>query len=244
MWLAAVWAWVMLWAWIVRGFEGVDEMMFGRVLLENFWLKRASTSEWRNSSGVVLCGSQCMGVEWCQLWCLLQGRECVLTSLVVSGSYQPLQSDNTRVCYTSRRPDFAVGSAIFSSPLYDDDRVKENLVDGIYNWHVMASSIVVPDNATAWFLVDLGVSRRVSEVLLMAQPNDMARYYFQDLEVRVGNVQETGNFTSYALLGTFGGPGEASEVVVMRPPAPLKGRYVSIQRMTESRLQISHLEIR
>ncbi|XP_063877330.1 uncharacterized protein LOC135109695 [Scylla paramamosain] len=243
--LVTVWAWAMLWAWaaLLRAIGGVDMVMFGRVLVESSWFSKVDR-ETKSLSSLVLCGAECTRVKWCQLWCLVQPGECLLTSLVVSGSYQPLELNDIRLCYTSRRPDFAVGSSIFSSQRYDDTRPKENLVDGIYNWNVMQSSIIVSDNATAWFLVDLGVPRRVSKVLLIAQPTDLARHWFQDLEVRVGDIQETGNFTSYTLLGTFVGPGNTSQVVVIRPSAPLVGRYVSIQRMTEGRLQISHLEIR
>lgn len=220
-------------------------MPWRRVLVESSWFRGSVVQAQKNLS-LMMCGAMCMRHDWCQLWCHDQPHDCLLTSLIASASYRPLQADKSLfVCYTSKKFDFVVGSKVTSSDSIDDRRIRENLVDGIFTGNRYNSACVVQDNATtAWFLVDLGVPRLVSEVVLMAQPNEKASTYFRDIEVQVGDVPETGNFSSYTLLGTFVGPGTSHQEVVVRPRVPLTGRYVSIQKMSDDLLQIAHLEIR
>ena len=215
-------------------------VLWRHVLVESSWIEKNAT---RNLS-VTLCGTLCMKYVRCQLWCHVKPHRCVLTSLIVSGSYQPLVSDEVLVCYTNKRPDYAAGASITSSGTEDSTRTADNLVDGIYNGNRTQTSIAAKDT---WFLVDLGVGRVISEVLLMMAHTQSSGPVerFEYITVKVGDVKESGNFSSYALLGTFTGPGVSKQVVVLRPPTPLKGRYLSIQKMSGRKiLEIAHLEIR
>ena len=245
--VAWAWAWVMLW-WCLtatlKASEIMETVLWRNVLVESPWIWKAIILEKLNSSSLTLCGSMCMKYDWCQLWCHIQPQECVLTSHIVSGSYQPLVSDSDLLCYTNRRPDLAVGAAITTSERYNEDKRCENLIDGRYSGDIWDVAVAGVSNDTAWFLVDLKASLPVSEVLLMAQSQNHVHKLFKNIEVKVGDVPETGNFTSYKLLGTFIGPGIFNQVVVLRPSDPLKGRYVSIQKLFGGKLQIAHLEIR
>lgn len=224
--------------------EEQQATLWRHVLVEPLWLKPSVTQQTRDLS-LVSCGVVCMWQDWCRLWCHVAPRECLLTSLFVSASYTPAQPEGAQSCHTSHLPDLAVGAAITSSPHYDSTRQKENLVDGIYGNDNLDCSVVVPGNGGwAWFMLDLGAEHPISEVVLVAQPSSYAQHYFKDIEVRVGSVGMVGDFSTYQLLGTYMGPGKHEEVAVVRPAAPITGRYVSIQRTTDGYLMLAHVEIR
>ncbi|XP_050687361.1 uncharacterized protein LOC126980948 [Eriocheir sinensis] len=219
--------------------------LWRHVLVEPPWLKTTVTQTPRNLS-LIPCGAACIRQDWCRLWCHEAPRGCLLTSLTASASYEPAQPDGALSCYTSRPPDLTVGANITSSPHFHPDiKRRENLVDGIFSSDMYDCAIVNTDNGvTPWFLLDLGATVPVSEVVLVTQPNEKAPYFFKDVEVRVGDVEMSGDFTTYQLLGTYPGPAQPEQTVVLRPAAPITGRYVSIQRTTVPALQIAHLEIR
>ncbi|XP_050712176.1 uncharacterized protein LOC126996096 [Eriocheir sinensis] len=243
---ACVWAAVMVGAAVVQGWVTADEgeRLWLRVLVEKSWFTNFVERKSQQLSSVTLCGAACMRHDWCHLWCRAAPTHCLLTSLIVSGSYQPTSLQDVLTCYTSRGPEMAFGSGITSSPPRDAIRVKENLVDGVFRGDVRNCAIVERDNSSnPWFLVDLRVDRLVSKVVLKAQPTDLAEIRMSGIEVKVGDVEEAGDFTSYTLLGTFNDSLVAGQEVALLPPAPVRGRYVSIQRTNIRQMQIAHLEI-
>lgn len=241
-----VWAAVVVGAAVVQAWVTADEgeRLWQRVLVENSWFRSIVQQKSQQLSSVTMCGAACMRQDWCHLWCRAAPTQCLLTSLIVSGSYRPSQLQDVLTCYTNRKPDMAFGAGITSSPPRDDIRVIENLVDGVFLGDVKNCAVVERDNSSnPWFLVDLGVDRLVSKVVLKAQPSDLAESRMSGVEVKVGDVEEAGNFTSYTLLGTFNDSLVAGQEVTLLPPAPLRGRYVSIQRTNTRYMQIAHLEI-
>lgn len=111
----------------------------------------------------------------------------------------------------------------------------------------MTSSTVeaAGESGGTWFLVDLGVRRTISEVVLVPHVRaENSAERFKDIEVKVEDIEEAGSFASYTLLGTFKGPEMDGEEVKLRSNAPLTGRYVSLQKTSSGYLQIGHLEIR
>lgn len=243
---ACVWAAVMVGAAVVQrwGTADEEERLWLRVLVEKTWFTNFVEEKSQQLSSVTLCGAACMRHDWCTLWCRAAPNHCLLTSLIVSGSFQPSQLHNVLTCYTSRGPEMAFGAGITSSPPIDAIRVKENLVDGVFRGDVRNCAVVERDNSSnPWFLVDLRIDRFVSKVVLKAQPTDLAESRMSGIEVKVGDVEETGDFTSYTLLGTFSDSLVAGQEVALISPAPLRGRYVSIQRTDTRLMQIAHLEI-
>lgn len=239
-----VWAAVWLCGGALRGCiaTGVEEQLWRRVLVEPSWFDNTVRTA-RQLSPVTACGTACMRLSWCQLWCPVPPTQCLLAALIVSGSYRPSQELTARTCYTAREAEMAFGASITSSD-NDYNRAKEKLVDGVFRGNVWDCAAVRADNVTdPWFLVDLGFPRRVSKVVLKAQPNEHAEARFSGTEVKVGDVKQAGNFTSYTLLGRVEAPLVSGQEVTLRPPSPLPGRYVSIQRTDASILQIAHLEI-
>ncbi|XP_050724695.1 uncharacterized protein LOC127002681 [Eriocheir sinensis] len=252
---AALWAWATgLWAWVpnalllaaAAAYGWEDAALWRHISVESSWLKVTVTQTPRNLS-LIPCGAACMRQDWCRLWCHELPSECLFTSLIASASYTPAKPGGALSCYTSRIPDLAVGAAITSSPNVDSGlKPKENLVDGIYPSKISDCAAVaeVTGGFTAWYLVDLGAAVPVSEVVMVTQPNNNTDKHFVDVEVRVGDVQMSGDFTTYPLLGFFLKGATAGQFIVMRPAAPMTGRYVSIQRTTIGNLQVCHLEIR
>ncbi|XP_063848905.1 uncharacterized protein LOC135093525 [Scylla paramamosain] len=225
--------------------EGEDLTAWRRVLVESSWFKESVIRTPKNLS-LISCGLVCMRHDWCNLWRHDEPSACLLTSLFVSVSYQPSQPDGALPCYTGRKPEFTTRAAITSSVHYHANiKQGSNLVDGIYSSDIYDASIVDQESgAFAWFLLDFGDIIPISEVILVAQPNINSYHYFRDIEVRVGNTQASGNFASYLMLGSFTGPGDPEQIVILRPATPLFGRYVSIQRTTDGMLQIAHVEVR
>lgn len=243
--LAAAWAGAVLWVTTnVLRTSGEGAMVkWRRVMVESSWIHSRAALNMGNLS-LTLCGSTCMRTNRCRLWCLTQPGRCQLSPIIVSGSYQPSQPDGALLCYTSRSLDFAAQASITSTGDRNEEKAKENLVDGVYNLFSSGTAIAKCGEESCWFLVDLGTERVISEVLLMAHHNEGNRVNrFRDIEVKVGDVAL--NFSSYTLLGTFEGPAEPSQEVVLRPPSPLTGRYVLILKTSVNQyFQVAHLEIR
>lgn len=250
---AAACVWTALWSWAgMQAALSVEDVQWRRVLFEESLFTHTVMQTSRQLSSVTLCGAACMRQDWCNLWCRDPPTTCLLTSLIVSGSYQPSEPYGARTCYTrSRGLDMAYGANITSSPPYNEKKIPANLVNGFHTGIIQSLALVVDISNTtgdAWFLLDLGDTRTVSEVMLVAQlrssyDNGGKVSRFRDVEVKVGDVQESGDFTSYTLLGTFQGPALRGERVTLRPPAPLEGRYVSIQKKSPGDFTMAHLEI-
>ncbi|MPC54318.1 hypothetical protein E2C01_048227 [Portunus trituberculatus] len=243
--LAAAWAGAMLLVTtiVLRTSEGGDMVMWRRVMVESSWLSKRIVLSRMNLS-LTLCGSTCMRTDRCQLWCLDQPPQCLLSPIIVSGSYRPSQSGGALLCYTSRRLNFAVHASITSTGNVDRERVADNLLDGVYNGLQSQSAFAKVEGEKCWFLVDLSVERVISEVVLIAPHRNSSRISrFRNIIVKVGDV--AGNFSSYIHLGSFRGPGYPHQEVVLRPSSPLTGRYVLILKTSlNNDLQIAHLEIR
>lgn len=242
--LAAALAWAMLCAWaaVFRATEAGDMVLWRRVLVNSSWVK-GRNSHIEKSLPLTLCGTACLRDDLCHLWCHIQPRECLLTALIVSGSYQPSQENNTLSCYTSRQPEFAAGASITHSRFHNSNRPPANLVDGVFrSKSIDLAACQSQSGVNAWFLVDLGVTRLISEVLVMTAYHGSSR--LQSFDVKVGDLQEDGDFSSYMLLGSYNETVVTVHEIVLRPPAPIAGRYVSIQKLDGTSLVIAHLEIR
>lgn len=225
--------------------EGGDLTVWRLVSVELSWFKESVVQIPKNLS-LIRCGVECMKVDWCRLWRHDEPNACLLTSLIVSASYQPSQPDGALLCYTGRKPEYTTQAVITSSKHHHTSiKKRTNLVDGIYSGDIYDAALVESGSGVfAWFLLDFGSVVPISEVTLVAQPNTNSYKYFRDIEVRVGNTQASGNFASYTMFGSFAGPGEPEQFVVLRPATPLSGRYLSVQRTTDDWLQIAHIEVR
>lgn len=200
--------------------------------------------ESRALSTALSCAMHCNSLSWCSVWCLETVSACHVSSLIVGGSVLEIGADVVK-CYTKNYPEYAFGATIYW-PIGSIDlphRVKENLVDGVYDGSV--DSCAITDLVVKpWFLLDLGTPRSVREVVLIAEPDEDVVSSFQNFEVKVGQRMELGDFSTYTLLGKFEGPSNVSQTVILTAPYPITGQYVSIQMIYNGTFQICHLEIR
>lgn len=242
--------WMVLWAWVDEsrslGTMNVQEVEWRRVQVESSRFTRSVMHRQPQLSSVTLrlCGMACTGHSKCHLWCLTNSK-CRLMSLIVSGSYQPSLSSEAHTCYTNRMREIAFGANVTSSETVGS-KDAGNLVDGIYDGSQRDITQVIEDNGTnAWLLVDLGVARTITEVMVMAQSSSTKDEVslFSNFEVKAGDVWKAGDFTSYTLLGSFKGPGLFGQQVKLRPHSPLSARFISIQKTDSADLKIAHLEI-
>lgn len=248
MW-AAAWAGVAVWVSLsfLQPGGGIKTTAWQRVLVD------PSVFMWRvtyhtKTLPLIFCGAECTEESWCSAWCFVQLDQCRLTDLTVSPSYIPTQPTDALQCYTKSRKDIVFGASVVSSPVHPNRtaRVAENLVDGYYPNYLEDCAYIYDRPGGAWIQFDLLSVFSITEVLLKAETNEGASKYFQDIEVRVGmsSMASLQEFSSFTLLGFFAGPGVQNQTVVLRPAAPLTGRYVSVQRMSKGNLQVCHVEVR
>lgn len=137
----------------------------------------------------------------------------------------------------------ASGSPI--NPAYPD-RVATNLINGVYGYALQECylSNFVPN---PYILVDLQIVKPIDTVIVRGQNSSNIAVHFQNIEVRIGNVSSSGDFSEYSLLGTFVGPTNITNLEVqfgLSTPS-LYGRFVSVQMMVPGgfQMQVCKLDI-
>lgn len=232
---------------LVRDATSGDLMLWRSVSVNSSRLSSENVlRDTRSLKSAVPCALACDRVPWCELWCIDASQNCLLSSLIVVGSFQDEDAQDILNCYTSRRPEYALGSSIYwngACPTSCLQRSKENLVDGVYNGDIDTCARTKYQEKP-WFLLDLGTPKRVQEVTLTAQPNTAASKHFRNIEVRVGQEYVEEDFSSYSYLGKFEGEGSQSLTVALRAPTPITGQFVSIQIFNKTFFQLCHLEVR
>lgn len=199
------------------------------------------------------CFSVCNVDPLCQVWCheAFSG-ECLLSDMYVMPTYRETNLGDTIMCNTRRHYDFATGAfSITASPsdLRVPLRVKENLIDGIYDRKTLNQCYMGNFNLNKpWLYLDFGEVISFRVVKLVTQPGGHPHYpiLFQSLEVRAGMeaVETPGDFSSYVRVASFAGPAtDFDQEIFLEAPKPVKARFVSIQKMANMTIQICHLEI-
>ncbi|KAK7076990.1 hypothetical protein SK128_016000 [Halocaridina rubra] len=205
------------------------------------------------------CAYFCHQTEWCNIWCpdLATGNACFVFDMYVVPGYVELNLGDAQICYTNTPIDFAVGSSIEGADPYPTmlPRVKENLVDGIFDYQVDSQCYISEKFNNPWFRVDLGTARPIRQVIMVLQSNIKARQMY-DIIVRAGMyIFNPANFDNMKTFHYFPGPSYESMEVVLEKDDPLWARYVVVQRLGTlplctgtiddilCKLQICHLEI-
>lgn len=203
-------------------------------------------------SSPVRCSAACTVDPQCQIWCHeASSKECLVSDIIVTSAYVETDVTDALTCYTRRHKDFAAGASIEGSPSSPSYplRVKENLVDGIFdqghngNCYRTESSLYRP-----FFVLDFGAAVEIRLVKLFAQTygHKSLPATITDMKVRVGMAaaKTPGDFSSYQLFGSFPGPAVTGQVVVLESPVPVTARFLSVQKMQDTtRLQICHIEV-
>lgn len=231
--------------------------LFRRVEVSRTKLARSQNTELgqlpSGLSGSVRCAAACTVDPRCQMWCQgASSEECLVSDMVVTSAYVEADLADATACYTRRLKDFVVGASIEGSPVHPNSplRVKENLIDGIFNQDNNDNCYRTDNNLNRpWFVLDFGTAVTFRFVKLFAQANGSLNMVktIADLEVRVGMaaVPTPGDFSSYQLFGSFTGPAvEFGQVIVLESPAPVTSRFLSVQKMQDAeRLQLCHVEV-
>lgn len=197
------------------------------------------------------CSAKCGVQPWCDLW-WLSADQCFMSNMIVMPGYAETNMADALACYTRRHKDYATGAVIqgtVHNPL-DPLRVIENLVDGIYDVNTRDMCYLSHEYSTNhWILLDFGAPRTFRTVKLITQSGGAAFALLNlvNLEARAGMspVSQPGNFSSYALLGTFPGPATSfNQEIVIEAPAPMTARFLSVQKVSGTDfIQICHLEV-
>lgn len=81
------------------------------------------------------CANQCSLLAWCDVWCAdASSEQCLFSDMMVVAGYSESNIADALACYTRRHKDLAV-TAIIQGTANSKNKVKENLVDGIYDRH-------------------------------------------------------------------------------------------------------------
>lgn len=203
---------------------------------------------------IFTCSAACGLEPWCDLWCYdASSSQCFLSDMIVMPGYaEGNASADALTCYTRRHRDFATGAAIaattstFKKPL----RVKENLVDGIYDLQTIDECFRTSTQETNhWFVLDFGRPVRFRVVKLFTQPSGYLSVLAttRNLELRTGMaaVDIPGDFSSYDLFNEFPGPArEFHQEIVLEARELVTARFVSVQKKDDTEvLQLCHIEI-
>ena len=116
-----------------------------------------------------------------------------------------------------------------------------NLLDGVYHYGI--STAHLKGTTSPYILVDLGEKLFVRKINLYAPPGPAASTRFAQISVRLGNVAQTGDFSSYVQCGYFEGPGNPNEIFSIEVNLPLPYRFVSAQKYTLDQFMVTHLQI-
>ncbi|KAK3878122.1 hypothetical protein Pcinc_010296 [Petrolisthes cinctipes] len=197
------------------------------------------------------CSNKCTLRDWCQLWCAYPSNtptHCLVSNIIVMPTYQETNMGDVLTCHTTRPKDLATNTNITAGKHYVPNplRVKENLVDGFYNYDLNQCFYTEWSDNDTWFTLDFGQPKSFQHVILYAQVNRNAKKHFNNVQVRVSNVTAVTppeDFAAYDLFGEF--PGEASpgQVVEMKSPKPMCARFVTGHMLHIYLFQVCHIEV-
>lgn len=174
---------------------------------------------------------------WCQIVCYESDGSYLMTSLLVSPGYK--NTSEGMLCYTRIRPDLLNGAKTSSSGVAPDypQRVSDNAIKRMNTGGRDHDECFHGEQGDPiWILVELLNEYEVESVTLYPQTyepgatNVADHYTFRNLKVKVGNSKQSGDFSSYTLLGTYEGPNTSNEPITIKSTTSIKGKYISVEK--------------
>ena len=168
------------------------------------------------------------------------------TSLIFSGGIVDSDGNPYYTCWTNANTkDLMAGAPISAStPLvFPARRDPAQLVDGIYDKNLESCSLVKMDSyGKTYILFDFGRVHPISHVSVIGQTSFYIHENFRNFEVRLGNDFQSGDFSSYTLIGFFGLTTESDKVYLMSLGVPIQARYIETieGKPPEKRLLVCH----
>lgn len=198
------------------------------------------------------CASTCLRLGWCKVWCSHPSTiptHCIVSNTIIMPEYNELNMDDAITCQTTYPQDKATNAIISagSQAPWFPNKVKENLVDGIFSYNndeYYSSATSMNEN---WILLDFTQAVTFTRVVLYAPNNPYADKTFYDLEVRVGNTTVTpkAGLAAYDLFGEFHAKSTPGQVVELKKPTPVSARFLSVEKITDDpfEFEIAHIEV-
>ncbi|KAK7081897.1 hypothetical protein SK128_009808 [Halocaridina rubra] len=161
-------------------------------------------------------------------------EECQLSKALVSRHWTGMVAavNPIQECFSSWAVsnDAIPDATIDASSTANDGREKEMPAVGYYcydeNGYVYSSAL----HTTPWWAADLGTVRRIYAVRILTRRKNTYPPRFQNVEVRVGNVNlGNGDFSANKLLGLYEGEAGYGEVINFNTSDPISGSVVSVQ---------------
>lgn len=191
----------------------------------------------------------CTNNEECYTFCETNPGEFLLIQMKVVPYNEDPNGPPYMNCFTNREPSLltaqsgvTIHAATPTYALYPK-RVASNLLIGYC--YAISDSMYITRVPNAFVVFDLGSTYKIRNVTILSEAYDAAVWRFKDIEVRVGSSPQTGDFTSYTLLGAmpFAAPHGWYEFHTDAPVA-VAGRYVSVQsKETVNEFMICSVEI-
>ncbi|KAK3893604.1 hypothetical protein Pcinc_002578 [Petrolisthes cinctipes] len=224
--------------------EGGELNRWHRVLVSYDRITGASNSQQQSLlmpvavSPGLYCSRICSSLAWCNLWCpnpSTNPTQCILSNIIIMPTYQETNMADALTCHTIQNKDHATNAIITDAGVNPDrpERVKENLVDGIFTYKISENFASRDTLDFMWFVLDFSQIVTFSHVVFYVQDNSIANRVFRDVQVRVGNTPVTppSGFASYDLFGVFPGAASPGQVITLQSQKPVSARFVSVQMM-------------
>ncbi|KAK3895898.1 hypothetical protein Pcinc_000398 [Petrolisthes cinctipes] len=197
------------------------------------------------------CSNKCTLLDWCQLWCAYPSNtptHCLISNIIVMPTYQETNMADVLTCHTTRPKDLATHANITAGKqdMTFPQRVKENLLDGFYNYNRDHCFNTKSSNSDRWLTLDFGQPKCFQHVILYAVIDKIAEKRFNNVQVRVSNVTAVTppeDFAAYDLFGEFPGAASPGQVVEMKSPKPVCARFVTGQMLYSYYFQVCHIEV-
>ncbi|KAK3860871.1 hypothetical protein Pcinc_033106 [Petrolisthes cinctipes] len=239
--------------------EGGELRLMRSVLISLQRVQAASNTEQESldlppgARPALYCSNKCTHLNWCQLWCAYPSNtptHCLVSNIFVMPNYQETNMADALTCHTTRPTDLATNAIITAGTQHSwfPLRVKENLIDGFYNYEIDYCITTKPSNSDRWFTLDFGQPKCFQHVILYVQ-NGAAHLRFRNVQVRVSNVTAVtppADFAAYDLFGEFPGTASSGQVVEMKSAKPVCARFVTghmLYHYQSAYFTVCHVEV-
>lgn len=183
---------------------------------------------------------KCDKENWCKVACLDSSGSYLFSNVEVSPFY--VNQSEGLDCYTKVNKDLIChvlkiedsGTVPTGYPM----RTPQQLLKRInLKHHNQCLNLESDGTQRMWIVIELDKKFEIETVVLSPQTykegsefRSEPQYKFRNIEIKVGNAFENGNFSSYKLLGRYESENDRDETIAIKGNEPIKGKYVSVEK--------------